>query len=248
MSEKLEQPVNFNESTDPKKPMIYEDYSLGQPVTMPIKLPGFIQDIHAQNSLNETYRSIKWELLGFDKAKTERSLLVLSANAKEGKSSLAYNLALMMSLEIHLTSILVDTCDSDHSLTKLLGLEQSVGLTDYLQGSIDIKDCIVATQVKDFYVVPLGSKVSNRSELLASDKVGEFVQSLKAKFSPAYIIFDSKPVLGFADHKVLAPNIDKCLLAVQSGKTTQSQLDEVAHAIDKDKLAGVIMTQDLWKK
>lgn len=232
------------------KPLIYEDPTLGtHKIELSLDVPGYIKFPLVESSFNEKFRAIKWELLNLDKNLQEsKTLLILSALPREGKSAVAYNLAVMLSLEINLSSILIDTSDGEDALTYQLGMEGMPGLNDYLVGKAELQDVVYRTTLEDCFFVPAGTTTTTRSELLASEKMVEFIEAMKRFHQPSYLIFDSKEVMNYADHKVLAPNVDRSLLIVQSGVTTQTQLDEVAHSIDKDKLVGIVMTQDIWTK
>ena len=115
--------------------------------------------------LAEEFRLIKRQLLiastriaESDSADKARMILVCSAQADEGKTFCAINLALSMAAEKDVEILLVDADFSKPDILERLGLPQGPGLLDALTGAIaNVEDCILDTDVPQLSVLPAGA-------------------------------------------------------------------------------------------
>ncbi len=237
----------IDKPSESQNPQIFEDLTLGLPIELELNFPGYFKISSQKDSEIEKYRSIKWGLLNSAGASSlSQTVLVMSSRAKEGKSAIVFNTALSMSQELDWHSIIVDTDDTENSLTCKLGLQQKVGLTDYLLGHASLSDVLYKTTQPKCMIVPAGKRNLSRSELLASKSMKNFMDEIKSVQKHSYIFIDSKNISQFADCKVLAPIVDKILIVIESGRTPRFELNTMVNQLPKDKLSGVVLSQDLW--
>lgn len=194
---------------------------------------GFIVPEAAATSLAEEFRLIKRRLLaGMDRLGTlpeekRRSVLISSAQPKEGKSFCAVNLALSLAGEREHDVLLVDGDFSKPDVPAILGLPAGPGLVDALADpNADPEAFIIHTDVPGLSVLPAGRKQNNVPELLASDRTREVLARLIAANSRRIILFDSPPALMASPATVLAALVGQTLVVVRADQTTEADLRE----------------------
>lgn len=179
----------------------------------------------------ESYKRLRTQVLHRLQENHWNVLGVLSPRAHEGKTSIAMNLAIVMAMDTTLTVLLVDADLRGPHLHEVLGISQSPGLSDYLQGSPVLKDCLVHPNLGRLVVLPGGEPVSNSAEWLTSHKMAHVVQEMKNRYAKRVVIFDLPPLLESADSLAFAPSLDAALLVVEEGRTTRSDLEESVHTL-----------------
>jgi protein-tyrosine kinase len=194
-------------------------------------------------SLAEEFRMVKRQLLltaravaaaetakAGDKA---RMILVCSAQANEGKTFCAINLALSMAAEKDVEILLVDADFAKPDVLERLGIAGGPGLLDVLTGAVaDVEECILDTDIPQLSVLPAGTKTNSDTELLASERARALLDGLAAANPRRIVIFDSPPALAASPASVLALHAGQVLLVVRADQTSESDLREAVHMLD----------------
>ena len=163
--------------------------------------------------VSESYQSICTALLFSQAESPPRSILITSAQPKEGKTATAINIARIMAWN-GTPVLLVDADLRNGRCHRLLGLQNGKGLTDVLTGNGLATDLIKKTSTSNLSLLSRGSSAPNPAQLLASEKVGQMLAALLATdFS--YIIIDSAPLLPISDSVVLATKVDGVVLVTR---------------------------------
>lgn len=182
----------------------------------------------------ETHLNILNEAVGFDfeeairiiRNKVERSakenaikvILVTSALAGEGKSTIAVSLALSMAKEGKKVA-LVDCDLRNPSDSSILGVEAEKGLIDFLKKDIPFQECVCADKFEGigeknkFIFIPGGNAVADGANLLGTARMKKVVDSLKEQMD--YVILDSAPVGLLTDAGVLAQYAESAVFIVK---------------------------------
>jgi capsular exopolysaccharide synthesis family protein len=132
---------------------------------------------------------------------------------QEGKTLLAANLAITFA-QMGKKVLLVDSDLRKPRVHNLFNLERSSGLSEYLVGK---ESSIRNTEISGLKIITSGTLPPNPAELLASQKMRDFVQKAKDSFDT--IIFDSPPLLSVTDAAELAILSDGVVLIVKAGST-----------------------------
>ena len=190
-------------------------------------------------ALVEEFRQVKRQLLitartiraaDPDKART---ILVCSANADEGKTYCAINLAISLAAERDTQVLLVDGDVAKPDVMQRLGVADGPGLLDALgDPTIDVEGCIVGTDIPQLSLLPAGTKSNTDTELLASDRTQALIATLLAADPTRLVIFDSPPALVASPASVLAGEIGQVMLVVRADKTSESDLREAVVQLD----------------
>lgn len=181
-------------------------------------------------------------------------ILVTSALPEEGKSTVAYSLAVASCLAGKRT-VLVE-CDLRRPvLAKRLALEDGPGLSEYLEGRSEAGEIIRPVQPFEpqaangsdaeepmLACVPAGTLPSRPAELLASERFVDFLHVSSHAYET--VILDSSPLLPVADTIELVPHVDRVVLCARSRQTTRDQLRAATEAVARvgEVAVGIVVT------
>lgn len=145
-------------------------------------------------------------------------ILVTSALAGEGKSTIAVNLAISLAQEgKHVALIDCDLRNPSDSV--ILNLETPIGLTDVLKKNAKLSECVRKVELNgargtvNMLYLPVGKTVADGSHWLGNEMVEKIIESLKHKMD--YVILDSAPVGLLTDASVLAQYADGAVFIVK---------------------------------
>lgn len=177
-----------------------------------------ITDESIDKEFKESIRIIRNKVRRSAKEHSLKIILITSALAGEGKSTVAVNLALSMAREGKKVA-LVDGDFRNPSDGEILGMDLKKGLVDYLKGAIPLTDCIypidmeVVEEAARLLYIPVGTAVADGSRLLASKHMRNALQTLREKMD--YVIVDSAPVGLLTDASILAEHADGVVFVVK---------------------------------
>lgn len=180
----------------------------------------------------EAFRSLRANLEFASINHRLNSILVTSVNPGDGKSTVAANLASIISqVGRHVT--LLDADLRRPTVHHFFDLPNRIGLSDVFRDKLDIASVARALDEDGcLSVITTGSLPPNPTELLASEKMDDILNSFKTR--KTMVIVDSAPSI-VSDAQVLAAKVDGVLLVVQPGKTHK---DELRSTLEQFKRAG----------
>lgn len=159
-------------------------------------------------------------------------IMVTSSLPGEGKTFCAINLAMSIAMEMDHTVLLVDADAARPSVLQTLGLHADAGLMDVLiDGTLDIADVMVKTNVEALSVLPAGKNHKHATELLASQNMSNLLNQIARRYPDRIIIFDSPPLLLTSEARVLASQMGQIVVVVEAEKTTQNALKDALRKI-----------------
>jgi Mrp family chromosome partitioning ATPase/uncharacterized protein involved in exopolysaccharide biosynthesis len=167
-----------------------------------------------------SYRHLRSALLlsnfGTNRSQT---LLVTSAMAGEGKTTVCANLARVLA-HSGLRVALMETAGHDGKLQQLLGGQGEPGILDFLRGEADIQAIQHATEIPGLTLVPIGTHrdAEYAEGLYLRPSFNELMENLRA--SHDFVILDSAPVLAGDDAALLVPQADVIVMVVSPFSTS----------------------------
>lgn len=185
----------------------------------------------------ESYRALRTNILRATQDKSMKTILITSANHYEGKTTTAINLALAMTDVPRYRTLLIDSDLRFPTVHDRLGLMQSPGLTEILEGKIGLNSEILDTEKENLKVITSGNLPSYPIELLESEKLKDLIKKIKSEFD--LILVDAPPLIPYSDASVLSSQVDGVLLVVASGRTRREDIQQV-HATLQDNQAKVL--------
>ena len=171
-----------------------------------------------------------------------KSIAVTSAIPREGKSTVALNLArAVASMDKRVLIVDADLRSSEH-LTKGLGFELAVGLRNILNHDnpeLKLKYVQQLPLEENLFILTAGFKVGSGndfddfqedpSRLLASTKMHQLMEELEQQFD--LVIYDLCSIIGFADVNLLATKTDGVVVVSGLGKLHNTALTEALNQL-----------------
>ncbi len=143
-----------------------------------------------------------------------------SSVPSEGKSTLTYNLAVILSA-LGYRILLVDADMRKPTVHKLAGLSNKVGLSTALATPSPWQDLIQAGDDEDrLHILTSGSLPPNPMLLLESSKMASLLQEWRQEYD--YVLVDTPPVIGITDAQCLTSKVDTFILVAAINRSTRS--------------------------
>jgi polysaccharide biosynthesis transport protein len=170
-----------------------------------------------------------------------RSLLITSAVPREGKTTIALNLAIAEALAGNRRVVLVDVDLRHPSVAGRLGLPATPGLGDILSRNASVDEAIARVPVPlqvpangawrpSFSVVTAGEPAPNPTELVESRAMIDFLSTLSEHFDP--IIIDTPPTSLFGDALPLMRLVSGVLIVARVDLTTRDAARQLREQLD----------------
>ena len=170
-----------------------------------------------------------------------RSVVVIGARGREGRSSVALHLAIA-SANAGKRTLLVDADMRAPSLHTSLETPCTPGFADVLSGSTPPLDAVREVGVENLRFLAVGAAPDPRA-LLNATVVADVLGELAASFE--MVIVDSSPVLRGADALAVSRWARDALLVVESGVTTRSEMLETCELVGQagGRIGGVVVNK-----
>ena len=167
------------------------------------------------------------------------TILVTSAEARDGKTTVAANLAAAYAQAGN--RVLVVSCDLRRpAIHEMFGVAEEPGLTDLLRsmesagGSVDPAPFLKPCAVLRVAVLPSGSTTDRPSELLGSDAMRRLAKRLK-KITDV-VILDSAPLVVAGDVVPLISMVDGVVVVARAGKTKREVAASTTTLLERNGL------------
>jgi capsular exopolysaccharide synthesis family protein len=199
------------------------------------------------NDAWEAYRYLRASITSGNSTKEARSILITSALPNEGKTTTAINLGVSLAQSGRRTA-LMDLNFRNPSAGDVFGIEQSEGLSAFLQSSASLHKQLRETNVSNLFVLPAGSETFSPAEQLSSERLEMAVQLLKQFFDS--VVIDSPALLRYTDALSLAGIVDDVVLVIRGGSTPKGAVYKVIshlRKMDANLLGTVINSVDISK-
>jgi protein-tyrosine kinase len=191
--------------------------------------------------VGERFRTLRSRLYQIAGTRTLRRVLITSSLPSEGKTFVATNLVRSIIRQPDRRVLLIDADLRAPRLHTALGAPSSPGLSDYLQGEADEYAIVQNSVANNLCFIPCGSKVSNPSELLLSDRMKVLLDCVTPAFD--WVIMDSPPALPVHDASSLADLCDGVLFVVRAGETDHEAARKASSEFREKNLLGVVLNQ-----
>jgi len=193
---------------------------------------GHLVSTKNRSVLAEEFRHIKRPFLKNVRHKDARKnrsglIMVTSALPREGKTFCAINLALSMAAEIDTSVLLIDADVVRPEVLNRLGIPARKGLLDLLmEPELDLSDLVLQTNVPKFSILPAGTRNTLSTELLASEAMERFLESLTTQYPDQIVVFDGPPLLVTNEASVLASRVGQVMMVVHSESTPRNTVEQ----------------------
>ena len=194
--------------------------------------------VDGRSRLRESYRALRGRVLCFDDERPRRAaaprgaaLLLTGSGDREGKTTIAANLAVALALGG--STVVVVDCDlGNPALHRRFGLENGLGFSSLLTSPTALAqgDSIraVRASVAGVHVLTAGPALKDPSDLLVRPEAARIISELKRAYR--FVVLDG-PSAHTTDALSLARVADGVIVVARSGKTRASALEQVDIAL-----------------
>lgn len=186
----------------------------------------------------ETFHLLRTQLRYFNVDREIKSVLIVSAAPRDGKSTIAWNLARAAATSSRdAKAIIVDADLRKPVVAQTAGLPPGPGLAEVLTQDLDIEDVVRSIPIKradgetagELDVLTAGSGVPNPTELMESYALRELIADLHARYD--FIVFDAPPTSVVSDAIPLMTQVSGVLLVVRLRQTRRADLRRLREQI-----------------
>lgn len=178
----------------------------------------------------EALRALRTQLMlrWFDSASPRKTLAVVSARRRDGRSYVAANLAVVFS-QLGEQTLLVDADLRNPRQHQLFGLSDRVGLSAILAGRSDAGAITRVQGLAGLSVLPAGATPPNPLELLARPAFPMLLQELSAGYD--VILIDTPAAAIGADYQSVSAAAGGALLVTRRNVTRSAEAQAVSAVV-----------------
>jgi len=197
------------------------------------------------STISEAYRTLRTNLL-FSQGGGHRVVIVSSATIKEGKSTIAANLAVVLAQQGG-RILLIDADMRKPMQHHIFGLERAPGLaevlldqiewrravrhySDVMLGEMGIDQALLTPGLDQLDVLTCGRVEVNPPDLLATPLMQKLLDEVRQEYD--LVVLDTPPLLHTTDVTVIAGKVDGVLLVYHIGAVVRGALKRVKSNIE----------------
>ena len=212
--------------------------------TRTLPLEEFVLDA-PYSRFTETLRNVKALIDTAQPAHGAHVIGVVSSVAKEGKTTIAANLAALMIASSGARTLIIDADLHLRLLTAALAPDAREGLIEALDDPSRLASLVSKRERSGLDVLPcaLPTRVPNAAELLGSPKMEQLLDAARNTYD--YIIVEIAPIMSVVDVKKIERFIDNFVFVVEWGQTKRSLVLEALSEAEniRERLVGVVLNK-----
>lgn len=171
------------------------------------------------------------------------SVLITSSKPGEGKTVNAINVAISIAQEVDRTVLLIDANLRKPAVHKYFGLDEGLGLADYLLGKASISEVLINPGIEKLTIMPGGRPLTTSSEMLGAARMADLVKEMKNRYKDRILVFDGPDILTNADSQVFSKLVDGIVLVVEAEKTSKQDIKQAMALMGGTPLIGTIFNK-----
>ncbi len=197
---------------------------------------GLVVAEKTDDQISELFRLIRNNIEFTLTSKDKKVILVTSSLSGEGKSFFSSNLAVTFAMAGKKT-ILIGGDIRRPMVSRLFGISNKTGLTNFLAGAVENPDDIVikAPGFENLMLVPGGPVAPNPNELLMNGRFCEMIDRFKKEYD--YIIIDSAPIGIVSDSLLISCHTDIQIYVARANFTKRKCLKIVNQEVANGRLS-----------
>ncbi|MEZ4252185.1 MAG: CpsD/CapB family tyrosine-protein kinase [Polyangiales bacterium] len=147
-----------------------------------------------------------------------RTLVVTSAGPREGKTTVALNLAVAFA-QSGKSVLIIDTDMRRPRVHRTFDVSMEQGVSTCIVNETTLSSAVQDTGIPNLRVLPCGPIPPNPSELLHHPRFAELLAEARDTYD--LVMLDSPPLGPVTDAAIVAPQVDATLLVVRADQTTR---------------------------
>jgi len=168
------------------------------------------------SNVAEAYRIARTEIIRLvsEGKKENKSIIVTSSLAQEGKTTVSVNLSIVFA-QAGLNVLLMELDLRRPRMHHTFNLNTPVGVAQYLQGTAGFEDIVKQTEIPNLSIALCGKIPDHPSELVESYKMDELLAVAVKNYD--YVFVDTPPVLNVADTMIMGSKVSYIVQVIKSG-------------------------------
>ncbi|MEM8864483.1 MAG: CpsD/CapB family tyrosine-protein kinase, partial [Planctomycetota bacterium] len=178
--------------------------------------------------LTESIDSVRTALMHESTTKRRQVVLVTSAAAMEGRTTVASQLAASLARAGRRT-LLIDGDLRRPALHSLFDVPLEDGLSEVLRAECDIADVVRPTHAEGLWLMAAGYCDADAVHALATDQAQPIFEKLRSDYD--FIIIDGAPLLGLSDSLLFGQHCDGAILSVLRDHTNVPKIQQCSELL-----------------
>lgn len=197
---------------------------------------------YSASMYDEAIRSVRTNIQFSSLDKKNKVISITSTKPSEGKSTVIYKLA--KSFADNGDKVILLDCDlRSPSISEIAGINDNVGITNYLTGKVNIQRAINKDREQsNLDMIFTGPVPPNPAEILASNAFKDFVEELSKEYD--YVFIDTPPVGLFTDASLVSTISDGVIFVIKSSDTKKEDISLALENLKKvdAHILGAVLT------
>jgi succinoglycan biosynthesis transport protein ExoP len=189
----------------------------------------------------DAFRNLRTHLRFAGTDSQPRVVVVTSATPRDGKSTVAANLAMTLADQGGRT-LLIDADLRRPQIHTTFGVDQEPGLADLVLGHVSAEEATQSsTEVHALRVLTCGTGLENPAEVIGSRAFEDCLLELREMYD--YIVIDTPPMMAVTDAALVGAVADGTLVVVRANKTDSEALSAAVNQLRRLRvpLLGIVM-------
>lgn len=185
-----------------------------------------------QSPFSEAFRALRTSILLALPPTKPKTLLITSAVGGDGKSTVAYNLAIAFAQQGNRV-LLIDADVRNPDLHRMFDAPVSPGLSEIESWDENsaLPTFVEHSMLSSLFLLPAGRRPDLPAEFLASPLFGSLLQSCAKQFD--YVFVDSPPILAVTDASIIATKTSGTIAVLRSQSTTRPLVSSLIKALQR---------------
>jgi polysaccharide biosynthesis transport protein len=197
-------------------------------------------DLLQHSPVSEAFRNLRTSVLLSTAARPPRSLVFVSAEPGEGKTTICSNLAISLA-QLGKRVLVIDGDMRRPAVHEFFHLAKSSGLVNYLTGDADWRGLAQPSGIAGLDCLVCGPVPPNPGELLFSQRMRELIGEAAAAYD--LVLLDAPPLLNVADGRILSTMVEGTIMVVRGSVTPREMVRRAEIYISEvgGRLIGVVL-------
>jgi len=190
---------------------------------------GFNVDIDHLGLFEESIDSLRTGLVLSQKSDSIQVVVVSSAVAGEGKSSVASQLAVSLARSSGMPTLLIDGDMRSPDIHRIFKVDNKPGLVAVLSGECDLEAAVNREWSEHVHLLPAGHLDQSPHKLMGNERFKQLIA--RARESYRYIVVDTPPVLAASESLVMARDADATLVCAMRDVSRENYVRMTYHRL-----------------
>ncbi len=195
---------------------------------------GLVARHGGRSAINEMFRLLRTNINFLNHGKEKQVLMVTSSVPGEGKTFIAANLGVTLSLADKKV-VLLGMDLRRPKMKEIVGAGKDIGITNYLVNQKSLDEIIQQhPDHPNFSYIVCGAIPPNPAELILSEKMEKLIEELQKEYD--YIVIDTPPIGLVSDALLMRKFVDSIMVVVHYKKTKRQMIRHLEDMYDKGEL------------